>query len=174
MFIVTLMFVSEMCFIFAKYWLIHQCWKIPHFSKWRPPKPCGHTKWKINCFYKMDCSNQLVIIYAESWWSHLLVAKTLFLYVVLFVRKIHQCWTMCFCFLVQIQRTLNQVYVFIYLPVKWMNNINCANHLLFTNCSLGQQSFQIGLYQFVILLATFPPYHIFPVILFWINFIQSQ
>ena len=29
------------------------------------------------------------------------------------------------------------------------------------NCLLGQQSFQIGLNQFVILLATFPPYRMF-------------
>ena len=58
---------SEMCFVFVKKKrLIHQCWKIPCFSRWQPSIPCGHTKWKINCFYKMECLNQLVIIYAES------------------------------------------------------------------------------------------------------------
>ena len=108
-----------MCFIFAKYWLIHQCWKIPHFSRWWPSKPHGHTKWKINCFYMTEMLESTFYHYAEPQWSYLLAAEMLFLSLVLFYQENSPSWTMCFWFPVWIQRTLNQVYVFIYSSVKW-------------------------------------------------------
>ena len=44
-------------------------------------------KMKINCCTWWIANNQLIIIYAEPQWSHLLATKTLFLYVVLFCQE---------------------------------------------------------------------------------------
>ena len=57
-------------------------------------------------------------------------------------------WIRSMCLFTHLSDELNEQY--------WL----CQSST-FYNCSLGQQSFQTGLYQFVILLATFPPYHMF-------------
>ena len=111
----------------------------------------------------MECLNQLVIIYAEPWWSHLLAAKSFVpISTTVLSGKFTEVGPCAFAFQCRSrEHWIRSMCLFTHLSDELNEQYRLCQSSTFYNCSLGQQSFQIGLYQFVILLATFPPYCMF-------------
>ena len=149
--------------------MLHLCKVLTHssvlenstFLKMVTIKTAWSHKWKINCFYKMDCQNQLIIIYAEPWSSHLLATETLYLCLTLFCQENSlKLDHVLLISSVDPENTESGLCIHLFsCQMNW--TILIVPIVYYLQLLIREQSFQIGLYQFVILLATFPPYHMF-------------